>query len=93
MPAAVAVPLAGLATRDDDRVAELGPAAVEMIVDDEPSADSGAEREHDQIGRPPPRPEPPFGERRSVAVVLDAGGDGVALPRTIRESERGGAGG
>ena len=73
MPAAVAVPLARLATGDHDDVAELRPAAVEAIVDDEASADARAEREHDQVGRAPPRPEPPFGERRRIAVVLDAG--------------------
>ena len=85
MPATVAVPLAGLATRDHDRVPELGPAAVEMIVDDEPSADSGPEGEHDQVGRSPPGTETPFGEGRRVAVVLDTCWDGVALPRAIRK--------
>ena len=85
MTAAVAVPLAGLAARDDDDVTELGPAAVEMIVDDEPSADAGSEREHDQVGRTPPGTEPPLGEGRGVAVVLDAGGKRVALARAIRE--------
>jgi hypothetical protein len=33
----------------------------------------------------PRRAEPPFGERRSIAVILDAGGDGVALAGTVGE--------
>ena len=54
----VAVPPARLATGNHDRVTELRPAAVEVIVDDEASADARAEREHDQIGRTAPRAEP-----------------------------------
>ena len=33
----------------------------------------------------PPRAEAPLGERRGVAVVLDAGRKGVALARPVRE--------
>ena len=85
MPAPVAVPLAGLAAGDDDDVPELGPAAVEAIVDHEAAADAGAEGEHDQVGRTPPGPEPPFGEGRRVAVVLDARRQPEALAGAIGE--------
>ena len=85
MPAPVAVPLARLAAGDDDDVPELGPAAIETVVDDEAAADARAEREHDQVRRAPPRPEPPLGERRGVAVVLDAGRQPVALAGAVRE--------
>jgi polyisoprenyl-teichoic acid--peptidoglycan teichoic acid transferase len=85
MAVAVARPLARLTTRDDDRVTELGPAAVEVIVDDQAAADAGAEREHDQVGHSPPRPEAPLGEGCGVAVVLDAGRKRVALARPVRE--------
>ena len=83
MPAPVAVPLARRPVGDDDDVPELGPAAVEAVVDHEPAADAGAEREHDEVGRAAPRPEPPLGERRRVAVVLDAGRQAEALPGAI----------
>ena len=85
MPASVAVPLARLAAGDHDDVAELGPAAVEPVVDDEAAADARPEREHDQVGRAPPRPETPLGERRGVAVVLDAGREAVALAGAVRK--------
>ena len=88
MATPVTVPLAGLATGDHDDVAQLGPAAIEAIVDDEAPADAGAEREHDQIRRSSPRSEAPLGERRRVAVVLDAGGDRSA-PARDRGSEHG----
>ena len=74
MAATVAVSLAGRATGDDDDVPELGPAAIETIVDDQASTDAGAEGEHDQVGRSAPGAEPPLGERGGIAVVLDAGG-------------------
>src|SRR4051794_19416641 len=83
MPAAVTVPLARLAARDHDDMAELGPAAVEMVVDHDPSAHAGSEREHDQIRRTSPRAEAPFGKCRSVAIVLDPGWDGVQLTGAI----------
>ena len=70
MPATVTVALAWLPARDDDDVAKLRPTTVETIVDHEPSADAGAEREHDQIGRSPPRPEAPLGERRRIYAAI-----------------------
>src|SRR4051794_2441223 len=85
MAVAVTRPLARLTTRDDDRVTELGPAAVEVIVDDQAAADARAEREHDQVGHTLPRSEAPLREGCSVAVVLDTGGKRVALARPIRE--------
>ena len=85
MPAPMAVSLTGLPTSDDDDVPELGPPAVEVIVDHEAATDAGAEGEHDQVGRLRPCPEPPFGERRSVAVVLDTGWQGIAVSGAIGE--------
>jgi len=85
MAVAVACPLARLTTRDDDRVTQLGPTAVEVIVDDQAAADARAEREHDQVGYSPPRSEAPLGEGCGVAVVLDTGGKRVALARPVRE--------
>ena len=93
MPAAVAVPLAGLATRDHDRVAELRPAAVEMIVDDEPSTDSGPEREHDQIRRPPPRLLTAIRRARQRCRRSRRRREWSSAPAHGRENERGGAGG
>ncbi len=83
MPSAVAVSLAGLPTCNDDHVPELGPTAVETIVDHEAASDACAEGEHDQVGGRPSCAEPPFGECRGVAVVLDAGGQAVALAGAI----------
>ena len=88
MPSPVAASLTGSPTGDDHDVPELGPTPVEAIVDDEAAADAGSESEHDQVCRLPPRPEPPFGERRGIAVVLDAGRQGVALASAIGEVDR-----
>ncbi len=85
MATSVAVPLAGQPSRDDDDVAEFRPAPVEAVVDDDASADTGAECQHDQVGCAPPRAEPPFGERGRVAVVLDAGRQPEPLARSVGE--------
>lgn len=85
MPVPVAVPLARLSAGDHDHVPELGPAPVEMVVDDQSAADPGAEGEHDQIRGTSTCSEPPLGERRSIAVVLDAGGQPVERSGAVRE--------
>jgi len=85
VPPPVTVPLARLPPGDHDHVPELGPAAIEMAVDDDAAADAGAEGEHDHVCRPLPRTEPPFGEGGGIAVVLDAGREPVALVRAIGE--------
>src|SRR5919201_598892 len=41
-------PLAGEPVRDDDDVPELGPAAVERAVEDDPAPAARPEREHDE---------------------------------------------
>ena len=68
---AVAVPLARRTACEDDHVPELGPAAVEAVVEHDPAPHTGAERQHDEVVRAPPGPEPPLRERRRIAVVLD----------------------
>ena len=79
------LPWHGGPSRHDDDVPELGPAAVEAPVEHEPAADAGAEREHRPGRRSPPRAEPPLGERRRVAVVLDAGRQPEPLAQRGRE--------
>ena len=71
VPAPVAVPLAAWAIRLDDDVAQLGPASVQAPVEHDSAADTGPEREREHVGGSPPRTEPPLGERRRVAVVLE----------------------
>jgi len=85
MPSPVTASLTGLPTSNDHDVPEFGPPAVEAIVDDKAATDSCAKGEHDQVCRLPPRPEPPFGERCGVAVVLDAGRQGIAFAGAIGE--------
>ena len=78
-------PWQGWPSGDDDDVPELGPAAVEVVVDDDAAADARPERQHDQVRHAPPGPETPLGECRGIAVVLDAGRQAVALARAVRE--------
>src|SRR5688500_5239697 len=66
----------------EHHVAELragaGCAAERLAAEDEPSADAGAEREHDHVARPSPGADLPLGDRGGVAVVVD--GDGQPEP-------------
>jgi hypothetical protein len=68
----VAAALARRTADQDDDVPELGPAAVEPVVQHDAAADPGPEREHDEVLEPLPGPELPFGERGGIRVVLDA---------------------
>ena len=85
VPVAVAASLAGLTAGDDDDMPELGPPAIEVVVDHDAAADTGAEREHDQVGRVSPGAEPPLRECGSIAVVFDAGRETVAFAGAIGE--------
>ena len=49
--------LAGLAVLDDHHVPDLGPAAVELAVEDEAAPDAGAERQQHEVARAAPRSE------------------------------------
>ena len=46
-------------------------AAVRATVEDQPAADAGAERQHDQVARPLACTGVPLADRRGVCVVLD----------------------
>ena len=77
--AARAGALARLAVLDDHHVPDLGPAAVELAVDDDPAADAGAERQQHEVVRAPPGAVRELGERRRAPVVDHA--DRHAEPR------------
>ncbi len=85
MTVAVAVSLAWLAAGENDHVPELRPTAIEPVVQNDATADAGTQRQHDHVGRVPPRSEPPFGERGRIPVVLDPGGQAVTAPGAPRE--------
>ena len=61
--------LAGLAVLDDHHVPDLGPAAVELAVEDEAAADAGAEREQDEVAGAAAGAVHELGERGGAAVV------------------------
>ena len=95
----VAAPRAGAAARRpvdfDHHVPELGacsvPAAVRAPVEDEPTADARAEREHDEIARAAPGAELPLGDGGDVAVVVDDDGDAdplLEVPGEVDAGER-----
>ena len=83
MPSPMAVSLTGLASGDYDDVPELGPPAIETIVDDKASAHAGAEGEHDQIRCSLAGAELPFRKRGGIPVVLNSRGQPVAVPRPV----------
>jgi LCP family protein required for cell wall assembly len=68
-------------------VAELRPPAVETAVEDEPSPHARAEHQRDQRAGAPPRAEPPLGQRRGVAVVLDAHGKAEGVRRPLEDGD------
>ena len=72
VPAPGARPLARESVVHDHHVAELGPAAVELAVDDGATAAPGAEREHHHRLHVARRAEVELGVRGRVGVVLDA---------------------
>src|SRR5947207_2763580 len=67
--------LAGRPAVLHDDVTELGSAAgraaVGPAVQDQPSPDAGAQREHDEIARTAPDADRPFGDRGGVTVVVE----------------------
>lgn len=81
----VTVALAGRPSLDHDGVPELGPTAVEPIVDHDAATDPRTEREHDQVARAPPGAESPLGKSCRIAVVLDSGRQPVTLARAGRK--------
>ncbi len=67
--------LTGWPVEVDGHVAELAGApcetAVKLSVQDQPTADAGAERQHQHVVAPAPRPEHVLGHGSGVRVVLD----------------------
>ena len=78
---------AGQAALLEDDVPELRPAPEQASVADDTAADAGAEREHHEVVRAPPRPPPPLGERGDARVVLDRDRKAVAVARAPSEIE------
>jgi hypothetical protein len=84
-----AVAGARFAVGDDHHVPELGPSAVQRAVDDDAAADAGPEREHDEGVHVATCPEPEFGVRGRVGVVVDADRHLEAFFHLVTEADLG----